>query len=282
MPAEKIGRPMKATFLALLALALVAAPRLAEETILHTGVVSSGGSSWAESETCAIQFSVGQPCVGVASTADNEGDVGFWYVVWTGYAPETYLGIRWAWIGFPFYPMFPDPRNALGYDCTGTLWKWDKYGKTVKLFRPPFLVWNVDVAESYLAYNESLPDPVCYSGFIPFRPFEFKLGKNGWTWLSIPGVHELGYPSFMDVVQVEYPTGSGNYRTAAADKASAQPWASWGWAFWDTQLQCAKTFAPYLPFGNNVCYPWLGYRVYINVGAATNENDPDQVTLIWP
>jgi hypothetical protein len=263
---------------------LVSGGLFADETILHTGVVSSGGSSWAESANYGIQFSVGQTCIGVAATASNEGDAGFWYVVWTGAAPADYIGVPWSWIAVPFHPMFPDPRNVLGYDCGGGLWRWDKYGKTTQVFKPPFVLWDMETAEGYLTYAADVPDPVYHSGFIPFRPYEYKLGRMGWTWLGMPSVHELGYPDFMPDVRVRYPSDqSGTERTAAEDRAAGDDaWVSWGWSFWDTGLQAPKTFSPYAPFGNNVCHPWVGYRAWIRIGNAMDEDDPDQVTLIWP
>jgi hypothetical protein len=57
---------------------------------------------------------------------------------------------------------------------------------------------------------------------------------------------------------------------------------SWGWSFWDTWSQAPRTFTPYAVFGCNTCYPWIGYRLWVNVGTAMSPEDPDQVTLIWP
>jgi hypothetical protein len=245
----------------------------------------NGATVEATSDNYHLMANIGEWCTGeLTEPAPGEYAVagGFWTCVWYAEAPSGYLGIRWSWIATPISPMYPDPQLVLGYDCRGALWTWDKYGKTTVVYHPPWLRWDLDVAASYLAYNEVTRPAVYFNGFCAPGDFEFKMGRMGWSWLSIPSLLELGYPVFMEAVQVEYPTGSGHYRTAAQDRAAGNPWVSWGWSFWDTQLQCAKTFTPYLPFGYNVCVPWVGYRAYVNVGSATNENDPDQVTLTWP
>ena len=105
----------------------------------------------------------------------------------------------------------------------------------------------------------------------------------GWVWLSMPGVNELGHPDFMSAVTVVYPSDeTGEVRTAHDDRLSGSPWVVWGWPFWDTTLQTARTLTPYAPFGDSVCRPWIGYRAWVNVGTAMDGDDPDQVTLIWP
>jgi hypothetical protein len=117
-------------------------------------------------------------------------------------------------------------------------------------------------------------------GADPGSGFSFLLGRQGWTWVGMPGLDSLGYPDFMDSVRVQYPAG-GDIRTASEDRASGSPWVNWSWAFWDTYLQAAKTFAPYLAFGNNTCHPWIGYRIWVNAGL-TPQDPNDRVTLIWP
>ena len=104
-------------------------------------------------------------------------------------------------------------------------------------------------------------------------------------------------------VKVMYPAvptwqgGTGVVRTAGEDYA-ANPanWVQWGWSYFDTYLQAPKTFTFYAPFGNKHCFPWVGYRVWVNVGTADAElscyydegtqqavfENDDQVMLIWP
>jgi outer membrane protein assembly factor BamB len=198
----------------------------------------------------------------------------------------------WVWFSIPLTPDCvigsgcADPNSLLGFSCEGKLWCWDKYGKSAQVYQPPFADWDLATGDSYLL---RLTDPVgrpSYDGLGPFTPrtFEFKLGKTGWTWIGKPGLTELTGEDFMDSIQVRYPSDdTGVYRTARQDcDASPDNWLVWGWAFFDTYLQATKTFTPYLPFGNRTCYPWIGYRVWAKVGTATSEDDPDQVTLIWP
>jgi hypothetical protein len=195
--------------------------------------------------------------------------------------PADLRGIGWDWFAIPLEPLNPAPEAVLGFDCTGILWRWDQYAKTTVVYRPPFIQFGLEVGQSYLLRLQSLPGDVSYPGVAPASPFGFLMGKTGWTWVGKPGTSQLGYPDFMDAVQVEYPIG-GDMRTAAEDRASGNAWVNWGWAFWDAQLQAAKTFTPYVPFGNNICYPWVGYRAYVNVGTASTPDDPDQVRLLWP
>jgi hypothetical protein len=213
--------------------------------------------------------------------------------VWTeAPVPEPYCGSplfgpgangypAWVWFSIPLVPPDPTPEEVLGFDCGGTLWMLDPYEKSIQVYQPPYVSWDLQVGRSYLLYLEGdVPNPA-YSGYIPESPFSVKLGRAGWTWIGMPGPRTLGYPDFMGAVQVEYPVG-GDLRTAAQDRVAAAPWLNWGWSFFDTNSQAAKTLTPYAPFGCNTSYPWLGYRAYVNVGTAQNEADPDQVTLIWP
>jgi len=85
----------------------------------------------------------------------------------------------------------------------------------------------------------------------------------------------------MPTVQVRYPSDEMGVTRTAQEDYEASP-DNWGWSFYDSILQASKTFSPYLPFGNNVCYPWVGYRVWVKTGNAADEQDPGQVTLIWP
>jgi hypothetical protein len=194
--------------------------------------------------------------------------------------PEETIDTNWNWFSIPLAPLDANPADLLGFDCGGDLFRWDKYLKASIVYRPPFSKFDLSVGDSYLLMLDHIPG-VSYVGAYPDSPFEFELGRQGWTWLGKPGADSLGYPDFMDSVQVQYPVG-GEVRTAAQDRNAPDAWLSWGWAFWDAHLQAPKTFAPYAPFGNNVCYPWVGYRAYVRVGTAQDSGGPDQVTLIWP
>jgi hypothetical protein len=140
------------------------------------------------------------------------------------------------------------------------------------------------VGDGYLLYLESDIENPGYWGEVSPVSFEVRLGRQGWTWVGVPALYHLGYVDFMCNVYVQYPVG-GSIRTAGEDYNETpygRNWVSWGWAFWDTYGQAPRTFTPYSPFGNNTCYPWLGYRAWVNVGTAQSPDDPDQVTLIWP
>jgi hypothetical protein len=264
---------------------LSVASRAQDEYDVPWSSVNSGGTIEAQSENYLLMGSVGQPGIGVSTAADYSVGAGFWYAVWTVCAPQGYFGSPWAWCAIPIHPMNPTPDVLFGFNCKGVLWRFDKYIKAPIVYMPPFVKFNLSVGDSYLFYSAGyVPDPPCYSGFVPPEPYEFKLGKQGWTWVGMPGLRELGYPDFMPNVIVKYPSDdSGVERTAEYDRAqSPNNWVNWGWSFWDTAVQCPKTLTPYLPFGNNVCHPWLGYRTWVLKGGATYEDDPDQVTLIWP
>jgi hypothetical protein len=196
--------------------------------------------------------------------------------------PEEIIDRYWNWFSIPLVPLDANPESVLGIDCGGDLFRWDKYIKAVQVYQPPFVSFDLSVGDSYLLRLDAVPDEVSYPGAYPGSGFEFLLGRQGWTWLGKPGTGELGYPDFMDQVTVEYPVGSGDVRTAAEDRLSGAPWVNWGWAHWDAHLQAPRTFIPYSPFGDNVCYPWVGYRAYVNIGTAETQEDPDQVVLTWP
>jgi N-acetylneuraminic acid mutarotase len=197
-------------------------------------------------------------------------------------APRDWLWPGWNWISIPGVPDDPNPDTLFGFDCSRRLWYWDRYSKSAQVYRPPFVTFNLGVGDSYLLWLDEMPEPVSYEGAFAERPFEFKLGRAGWTWIGMPRTDELGYVQFMEKACVQYPVG-GFVRTAAEDYAwTPKNWLQWCWFFWDGELQAPRPFAPYLPFGHNTCYPWVGYRCWVNVGSALDENDPDQVTLIWP
>jgi hypothetical protein len=178
--------------------------------------------------------------------------------------------------------VIPDPNAVFGFDCGGRLWYWDKYGKYYQVYRPPFVTFDMEVGPSYLFWLDDFGPPVSYEGTLPEHPFEFKLGRMGWTWLGMPGLTELTGADFMDSVWVKYPSDdTGEYRTAREDWLSGNPWVSWGWSWWDAAGQRPGAFTPYLPW-YNTCYPWVGYRCWVRMGSALSEDDPDQVTLIWP
>jgi hypothetical protein len=220
----------------------------------------------------------------------------------TGYSPDYvvmvarettsdsgYFNFGWVWFSIPLDPdgccggdNCYDPNTILGFDAGGSLFKWDKYGKFAQVYKPPFVLWDLAVGNSYLlGLSKDKPDPT-YWGLDPKTPFEFLLGKKGWTWVGKPGIGRLTGSDFMNSVRVQYPVG-GTTRTAQQDyDAVPNNWVSWGWSYYDPYLDAVKTFTPYAPFGNRTCYPWFGYRVWVNVGAAPDEFDRDQVLLIWP
>lgn len=191
----------------------------------------------------------------------------------------------WVWFSIPFHPCgSAQPPDVLGFDCSGAVFRWDKYGKHAQVYRAPFLTWDLVPGESYLLYlTERVLNP-SYLGENPTKPLEVRLGKMGWTWLGMPANVIADGDDFMASVQVKYPSDeTGETRTAQQDfDATPDNWIAWGWAFLDTGTQSPKTFTPYAPFGSRDCHPWLGYRAWVNVGAAVDEHGPDQVTLIWP
>jgi hypothetical protein len=198
----------------------------------------------------------------------------------------------WVWFSIPLTPDCvvgsgcADPNALLGFDCSGRLWHWDKYGKSSQVYRPPFITWDLAAGDGYLLYLEAGVTNPGYEGITPFIPwsFDFKLGRIGWTWIGMPGLAERAGSDFMSSVRVKYPSDdTGEYRTAQSDyDATPGNWTTWSWSYWNAWLQAPETFTPYAPFGHNTCYPWLGYRLWVNVGTAMSPDDPDQVTLIWP
>jgi hypothetical protein len=198
----------------------------------------------------------------------------------------------WVWFSIPLTPdcvagsgSNDDPNTLLGFDCSGYLWYWDKYTKASQVYKPPFVTWPLAVANSYLLYMKGgVPNP-SYDGIVPFNPWfhEFRLGRQGWTWVGMPGLDKLGGKDFMDSVLVMYPAGpTGVLRTAGQDYAATPGnWIAWSWSYWNTWLQAPQTFTPYAPFGHKTCYPWVGYRIWVKVGTAMDEDDADQATLLW-
>jgi hypothetical protein len=229
-----------------------------------------------------VTFSFVRQCT-QAGLATIAGLSGADYSYFEAAAPSDWLWPKWNWISIPLVPLDPNPDNLLGFDCSGRLWMWDVYLKAAQVYQPPFVEFDLNVGRSYLLLLQETPDPVSYLGSMPGYPFEVKLGRMGWAWVGLPGLDPIEGDAFMSSVSVKYPSdGSGTVRTAAQDRASGDPWMSWGWSFWNGELQAAETFTPYAPFGNTTCLPWIGYRCYVNVGSAMDEGNPDQVTLIWP
>jgi hypothetical protein len=199
----------------------------------------------------------------------------------------------WVWFSIPLTPDCPlgsgcaDPNDLLGFACDGRLWYFDQYGKFAQVYKPPFVTWDLWVGEGYLLWLEGPVANPGYDGITPFVPetegFQFPLGRQGWTWVGMPGLIELGGDEFLDSIQVMYPSDcDGEYRTGREDYAATPDnWITWSWPYWNTWLQAAETFTPYAPFGHRTCYPWVGYRVWVKVGTATDWDDPDQVTLVW-
>lgn len=200
-------------------------------------------------------------------------------------APDDLLWQGWNWVSIPYEPTVGDPSDVFGLDLAGNLWRWDRYYKAAIAYVPPFVTFDPEPGQSYLILLDAQPEsPVSYLGLEPETPFEFRMGKIGWTWVGMPGSEELGGGDFMSSLKVKYPSDDdGEVRTAAEDYGSVPDnWISWGWAFWDAEHQYAQTFTPYAPFGNRTCHPWVGYRAWVQIGLAADEFDADQVTLIWP
>jgi hypothetical protein len=200
-----------------------------------------------------------------------------------GDTPGCFPG--WIWFSIPLYPCgSTQPSDVLGFPCSGKLFRWDVYGKSIQAYRPPFTSWSLVPGEGYVLYHTPpVPNP-SYAGESPQRPFEFKLGKLGWTWLGMPANAVLSGDDFMANVRVKYPSDAGGQVRTAQEDYDSTPgnWVSWGWAFFDTGTQSPRAFTPYSPFGNRDCHPWVGYRAWVRVGSASSTSDSDQVTLIWP
>jgi hypothetical protein len=250
----------------------------------------------------------------------------------------------WVWFSIPVDPadccgLHPDgwpncccPEVLLGFSCDGKLFYWDRYKKRTYAWNP---WWRVElrVGQSYLFYMDAPVQNPVYSGVDPYvsarlagldleplgrwsnpprerrqdYDFEVLLGKQGWTWVGLPGTTPIyggGLGSdFGNKVRVMYPSvptwqgGTGVVRTAAEDlSATPNNWVDWGWSYHDTYVQAPKTFKFSAPFGNKHCFPWVGYRVYVKVGTAAAEltvhydeqnqtavwENEDQAMLIWP
>jgi parallel beta-helix repeat protein len=243
----------------------------------------------------------GSPCIDTGTGAGGDGtvcDMGAYQ--WGGDIaapdPEPYGTVAlfgqpdagfpgWVWFSIPLDPTgSAEPPDVLGFACSGKIFYLDKYTKSRQVYQPPFLRWDLVPGDSYLLYLDAAADNPVYYGQNPELPMEFKLGKQGWTWVGMPAREKLAGADFMNMVKVKYPSDeSGLIRRAQVDyDATPDNWIGWGWSFLDTATQAAKTFTPYAPFGNKDCYGWLGYRVFVNVGTAAGESDSDQVTLIWP
>jgi hypothetical protein len=193
----------------------------------------------------------------------------------------------WVWFSIPMTPeASADPNDVLGFENNGRLYKYDKYLKAPIVYQPPFSEWDLSVGDSYIVWLAGAVANPSYQGLSPFVPWsvEYKLGRQGWTWVGMPGLTQLGASDFMQSVIVRYPSDeSGVCRTARQDYAATPDnWIAWGWPYWNTWLQAVETFTPYAPFGHKTCYPWVGYRVWVKVGTATTDDDPDQVTICWP
>jgi hypothetical protein len=193
----------------------------------------------------------------------------------------------WVWFSIPMTPAdSAAPPDVLGFSCSGKLFRYDKYAKAPQVYQPPFSDWPLAVGDSFLLWLDgAVPNP-SYAGLSPYVPWtrEFRLGRQGWTWVGMPGPVDLAGGDFMRSVRVKYPSDeSGSCRTAQEDYgAIPDNWVAWGWPYWNTRLQAVEVFTPYAPFGHRTAYPWIGYRVWVRVGGATGEDDPDQVTLLWP
>jgi carboxypeptidase T len=207
-----------------------------------------------------------------------------WVLVTEVRQPGDWLWPGWNWISVPVVPVDPTPDAFFGFDCSGILWRFDKYAKAPVVYQPPFSTFDLTVGDGYLLWLDQSPmgSGRC-EGLSPMGAFEFRLGRQGWTWLGKPGLDSLAGDSFMSGVIVKYPSDeTGEYRTPAQDRASGAPWVNWGWSWWDAEGQYPRAFTPYAPFGDTVCAPWRGYRAWVNVGTAMSDEQPDQVTLIWP
>jgi hypothetical protein len=246
-------------------------------------------------------LTAGSPCVDTGCGTAGDGtpiDMGaYQFGGWVAAPiPQPYGDVRlfgepyggypgWVWFSIPLHPaVSADPSYVLGFDCSGVTYRWDKYGKYIQVYKPPFATWDLAPGDSYLLYLTGEVANPEYFGEPPDSPFEFRMGRQGWTWIGMPGNEMMSGPEFMSSVRVRYPSDEqGTVRTAQADyNATPNNWIAWSWSFFDTGTQGPKTFTPYAPFGNRDCYPWLGFRTWVRTGTAVDENDPDQVTLIWP
>jgi hypothetical protein len=242
---------------------LLAGVLVADETIMPTGVVSNGGSSWATSDNYALQFSVGQPCVGMATGTTADADAGFWNLLWVAESPPGWINPGWNWISVPTHPQFPAVSVICAVDPTNRLYRWDWLAKNTELY--PYDFTTMENTLGYLLL-ESTGQTLRYSGFLNRTPLDDPDAPDyraTTVYLPNAGAITLGYPHPWPVelaaLKVRY---GAEVRTALEDRVAAHPWVNWNWIYWDSVADTAR-ICSFSGGDDTMLRPWYYYWIWL-------------------
>jgi hypothetical protein len=271
---------MRVSFMALSAFALIGAPCVGDETIMPTGAVTNGGASWAVSDNYAMQFSVGQPCVGSGMGTNAGADAGFWNILWVASAPAGAIDPGWNWIGVPSHPQFPAISVVLDENPLNRMYKWDWLQKMFLLYPGDFSTLENTVG--YLLFS-STNQQSRYSGFLNRTPVDDPGAadyRSTTVYIPAAGAITLGHPHPWPVplrdLKVRY---GAEVRTAPQDRANPNPWVNWNWVYWNSAADVYEICA--LAGGDDdTLRPWHHYRIWFYV--PPGPLDPNGPFLIIP
>ena len=271
---------MRILWVVILASAMLAAPATSDETIMPTGTVSNGGSSWATSDNYALQGSIGQPCVGAAMGTNAGANAGFWNVLWVETVPAGWINPGWNWISLPTHPQFPEVPVIMDVDPVNRLYKWDWLFKNILLYPNDFTEMENAMGYTLRSWAD---ESARYSGFLNRTPLDDESApdyRSTTIYIPAAGAITLGYPHLWPVelkaLKVRY---GAEVRTAQQDAANAKPWLNWNWVYWDSVVDTAKLCA-FAGGDDTMIRPWYHYRIWFNIPAAPN--DPNGPFLIIP
>jgi hypothetical protein len=170
-------------------------------------------------------------------------------------SPKHWFVPGWVWFSIPLHPRWSgDAVDVLGFNPNNRLYGWDDAAKNLLLYPDDFRA--LEVGRSYIVRLEIGEEHTpAYEGTQPDLPFEWTLPAAGWCWVGVPSTQDI-YGSNLVVAR-----GDAT-RTAAADRAAADPWLNWNWIFWDPNRRTAKIMDPFGGGDDQWLHPWYGYRVW--------------------
>jgi TolB protein len=194
----------------------------------------------------------------------RDGDCNLWaadvssQLTATVSAGPAYLNPGTVWLAFPVQPNNPDPAQILGQDvAVNRLMRWNPQLRVIETYPYDFTQVAAGIGY-YLMLDRTLS--VQYAGVRTNGDQLAPLRYPGWIWLGTSGLHDV---ALADCLARKVATGE--VRTAAADRRSANPWITWQFIYWDPAGDLCRIASLDGSGDDSTLHPWYAYRLWMTV-----------------
>jgi predicted outer membrane repeat protein len=182
--------------------------------------------------------------------------------------PGDRIDAGWNWFSIPIEPLDPNAHAVLERPgenyVTANLFRWDAVAKSFELVDSDFT--DLEVGRGYLLWSRDHHQP-SYWGVRRRGDAYIAVPARGWVWIG----HPQAAPTPLASLCVRH-DADGQVRTPSEDVASADPWVSWNWIFWDSASDNAG-LCGLAGADDDTLRPWFGYWVWTHT---------EDLTLIVP